>query len=149
MSIIEGIQTGIDSRLATLLEPEYEKLTHVYRIEKNRFDGASLRYGSIPVGATPLAGETKAVTRGQGFELLLCESYISASITDDEIREKVITLSGKMEEIETDFMVEKAGAPVYVTNVQPFTIENAVLIEDHKVIVVQASFIVQYRIRWF
>ena len=144
--IIENLLPAIETLVGNKLGSSWSKLSHVYHIEKNRFDGATLKYGVIPIGAVPALGQTKFVTRGQGFEILLTESYITDAISDEDLRSKVLSLCGKMEELEVEMIKEKAGYPS-AENVLPFTIENAMIVKKEKVILVQASFVVQYRIQ--
>ena len=144
----ENLIPAIEAQVAATLGAEWKKLTHVYRLEMNRFDGADKAYGVIPIGAVPINGQTKHVTRGQGVELLLTESYISESITDDELRAKVLNLCAQFEQIELDMMEQKAGGLAGVENVSPFSVENAIMVKDEKVILVQATFVVTYRMRY-
>ena len=139
MSNVETIYTNLKSRVGAVLGSDFSEITHTLNLDKNRFDGTSKKFGVLPSSARETTGQTRANTVTQGFEIILTESYISESISDNDLMTKILSLMGKFEDIYKDLINEKAGSPAIVINCSDLQLENALIVSEEKVIIVQAS----------
>lgn len=137
-SNVQTIYSAMKTLISATLGSDFSELTHTLNLEKNRFDGASKRFGVLPGSANEVPGVTKTNTVSQTFEIILTESYISDNISDDALINKVLVLMGKFDDIYKVLINEKAGVPS-VVNVNNLSVDNAVIVSEEKVIVVQAS----------
>lgn len=136
MSNTLAILAGIKNIVSATLGVSYSELTHVLSLEKNRFDGASQRYGVIPQAQSETSGTTQANTIDQTFAIVLTDSYISSALTDSGIIDKIVELMGKFEDINKQLVIQKAGVPS-VLFVGDFAISEALVVEEDKLIIIE------------
>jgi len=146
--MITTVYSAIKSSIATTLGTDYDELTHVFDISKNRFSGASKRYGLVPASANETAGETQSNTYLQGFRIILTDSYISDALSDSELITKTLALIEKTEYIFKNLVIQKCGSPLYVQNVLHMAVDSSVIAKEDKVIVVEASFDVRMKVQF-
>lgn len=146
MSNVETIYNNLKISVGSTLGSDFSELTHTLNLEKNRFGGASKKFGVLPSSIREVQGQTKANTTQQGFEIILTESYVSDNISDDALIAKILTLMGKFEEIYRELIKTKANSPTIVINCSDLQLENALIVSEEKIIIVQASVQITSRI---
>ena len=117
-------------------------MTHVLDLKKNKFNTASSRYGVIPQAQTEVSGTTQSNTIDQTFSIVLTDSYISSALSDGPIISKIVDLMGKFEEINKNLVLQKAGVPS-VLNVGTFSINESLIIDEDKLIIIEGSVVVR------
>ena len=138
--MITDVYNNLKNLVAAEFGGDYQELTHVFDIAKNRFSGSKKAYGLLPAASSEASGVTKTNTFDQGFSIVLADSYITDVISDSELIAKTLVMLEKLEELFKKIVVEKAGTPLSVINVSGFSVDSAVVAREDKVIVVEASF---------
>lgn len=96
-SIVNDIITHIEGQMAAALPVSYSKLSHVIDVAKNKFKGASNRYGTRPLSLDQNNLNLGNYTVDHNFELILTNSYKSSKLVNDEdMRNKAIILQDYM-----------------------------------------------------
>lgn len=146
-SVLSSIFSGVKGIVSSTLPSDYSELSHVYDIKKNKFTGAEKRFGVIPRQVAELPGVTKANTLEQEYSILLTDSYISIVGGDSGIIDKILELQGLFESIFTQLVVQKAGHPNCLL-VSGFTIGEALVVQEEKLIIIEGGVKVRYRVNF-
>lgn len=141
-TIFSGVKTVVQSALGS----EYSELTHTMNLEKNTFSGASKRWGILPSGGFEERGNTQNNTVSQGFKVILTDDYITSECGDSEVIGKVVSMIGLLESVFKALVKQKCGAPTAVILVNGFSIDETLVWEDEKIIVIEANFQVRHQV---
>jgi hypothetical protein len=142
MSNLSEIKTQLDLLVASA--SGFEQLTHILNIEKNRFTEGG-RFGIIPRGGREVKGQTQAITQDLIFSVVLTNTYISNSISDQALIDKVIVLMGLFDDIYKSIANSKCNKPDIVLMVSTFDVSEAIIIESEKTIIVEGNLTVRVR----
>ena len=145
-SNVGTIYTNLKNLVGTTLGSSFQELTHTLRLEKNKFGTTAKRYGVRPASVNEVQGQTRSNTVTQAFEIILTESYVSENISDNDLMTKILSLMGKFEDLHKAIINEKGGSPSVFINCVNMSIDNAILVPEEKVIVVQGTFNVLSRV---
>jgi len=146
-STLSSIFNGVKGVVSSTLPSDYVELSHVYDIKKNKFTGAEKRFGVIPRQVAEAPGVTKANTLEQEYSMLLTDSYISIVGGDSGIIDKIIELQGLFESVFTQLVVQKAGNPNCLL-VSDFSVGEALVVQEEKLIIIEGSVKVRYRVNF-
>jgi hypothetical protein len=113
-------------------------LTHTLRIEDNKFS-EGMRFGVLPRGSKESKGVTNNLTSDYVFSIILTQTYITSNITDEDIIQKVLTLTSQFELIFKNVFTSKMKAPDIVIALNDFDISEALLLEKEKTIIVEGN----------
>jgi len=81
----------------------------------------------------------------QRFEVVLTKAYVDNGISDTDKLSKSIELQDLQMDIYRALVQNKAGLPSVVMNITNLNIDEAVYLEDSKVVMVKSSFNILYR----
>lgn len=125
----------------------YSELLHVYDIPKNSFEQAVQRWGLIIEGSPSIEGNTRELTKNLSFSVLLTDEYITSEESDSSLRDKVISMFDKMEQVFIDIEKAKAGGTM-VSGITSYSIDRAAIIEGTRIIELLGSFSVRVKNRF-
>ena len=143
-SDLTTIMTGLNTRVAAVL-PTYSVLDFVYNIEKNKFNKGTSRYGIMPLDAIEVSGVTKHYTLDQRIKIVLTSGYKTDQLADTDLSSKIKTLMDLCHDIYNDLYSNRAGSPSLVMNIHEIAIDEPIIVETDKVVVVSMSFLLTYR----
>lgn len=116
---------------------EYSKLTHVLDIARNKFREPERKFGVIPRGVSETSGVTNQITQDYMFSIILTDTYISTNLTDDALIEKTVDLVSDFDEIYKECVNTKCRSSDIVMLVNQFNVNEAVIVEEEKTIIVE------------
>lgn len=143
--LINDLLESIKTRVSTVLGPDFRELPFVIDVSQNNFKQNHNRYGVVPAASFETDSVTKFVTMTHSFDMVLTKAYIDDGIGDSDKRAKRTQLQDLYLDIYKDLVNTKAGIPSIVMNITDLSIDDAVYLEDEKIVVMNASFNVLYR----
>lgn len=144
MNIVEQINDGISTRMATVLGGTFSELNFLIDIEKNNFKSNSRRYGCRPLAGSSTSGITNHYTLDQEFEVFLSHEYIVNPSNDQDLRDQTFFLYDKYDELLKDLFTSKAGLPNIILNIDSISLSEP----DYSVkdlVILRGQFNVKYR----
>ena len=145
---INDIKAGIEARLA-ISAPTYNKLAYQIDISRNKFKGNSLGYSVQPAGSAEVDSLIGAFTNDHQFSIFLTNSYnegAKSQIGDTLKSTRVTELMDVVLDVYKDLVVNKSSVDSTVLVINNLAIEPPEFIDEEKVIIVQMSINIKYKI---
>lgn len=137
--IIDAMETRVETATS------FSKLRYVYNIERNDYKGNQDRYAVTPGDAPFSSGIVNNYTVDQSFIVSLTTGYRNSAKDDLDLQASVDSLYSEMDEVIKDLHLNKAGLPGIVLSINLDSIDAPEILEEHKVVVLRADFVVKYR----
>ncbi len=144
-NIVEQINDGLTSLIATELGATYSELDFVFDITRNNLRNSVKRYGVMPAFAANSITITKNYSADHEFQVILVERYVNKDKTDSGQKAKLFEMYDSMDTILKKIYLSKVGLPAIVLSVGDFILEAPEFIEEDKVAVLRATLTVKYR----
>lgn len=143
-NIVEQINDGIKSTVATAVGVDWSELNYVIDVEKNDFKTNRKRYGVHPLEMDTVPGILKHYNVDHVFEVILTHDYINM-VNDTDQRAKTFLLYDKFDEIYKDLFRTKAGLPAIVLNIGTFSAQPPEYLTEDSIAILRTRFTVTYR----
>lgn len=145
MNIVEQINDGVTSEVASALGAGYSELSYLLDVQKNNFKTNTKRYGVRPLSGSTASGVTRQYTLDHSFQVILTHDYFSNPSNDQDQRDKTFLLFDKLDEIMKNLFINKAGLPSIILNIDSVSIAEPEYFDEEKVVVLRADFNIKYR----
>jgi len=144
MNPVTEITEALETR--TELVTSFSKLPYVYDVSKNDWKRSQDGYGVRSLVAQESPGATKRLTYVQSFEVVLSKGYIQSSVDDLSLQSAVKEASDLLHSVFIDLEQTRVGIPNTVLNITNFSLQEPIIYEDQKVVVLTAEIDVLYRL---
>ena len=142
--IVKRIRDEAEDIAEATLGSGYQKLRHVFNVEKNDLRNTRLGFRVRPLGAIPATTVTKTYTLDHDFELVLTD-YAARTDNDLQRIESLDVMYDKADEIFKDYINSKINLADIVLLVDSPTLLEPEFVNDNKVIVLRMQFTVKWR----
>lgn len=145
---INDIKAGIAARLAIAI-PAYTQLSYQVDVSKNKFKGNSKGFSINPRGASETDGLIGAFTMDHNFSITLTDSYnngAKSQIGDDLQASRITELNDDILTTYKDLIVNKSSIDASILVINGLEIGEADFLDEEKVITIEFSINVKYKI---
>ena len=141
------IITGIKAQLAAAL-PGFKELPYVNDPSRNSFRQAQDAYGIRPGQVDEQSGVMRTLTYTETFEFVVCGVYGNDSVNDQAATAKALELLTAIKTAHKQLVISRCGAPAHVMLVNGLSIGSPQYDTQEKLITVEATLDVTYRIQF-
>lgn len=144
--MIKTIRDSILTRLGTLLTT-FKKMSFVYEISENKFNGNVKRFGITSSSAGITEGEINFNTLDHKFEVYLTDTYMGPSqqLNDDYKSDKVVELQDLCLTVYKDLQKYKNTISSNIIIVNNLDIGSPEFLIDEKIVIIRMAFNVKYK----
>lgn len=142
---VNDIITGIKGRITTVFGSGYVNAPYGVDFLKNSQKNSGKIYSVLPGTISNVQTVTRSVTYDQEFNIMIGDTYINKSMSDDLQQTAAITLIELAKNLFKDVLDSKCGVPSICLNTTQLQVEEPVHVPESKLVIIEMSFIVKYR----
>lgn len=147
--MIATITANVISRVSTLLGATYSKLSFADDLNENKWARAAKRYSVVPKSANVTDGVLGSNMIDHRYEITLTDTFSlgpTAALNDDLKIQRINELQDNALLIYRDLQNNKTLLSSSVLIVSGLSINDAVILQDEKIVVIKFELIIKYKV---